>query len=242
MGRMFLADALGVAGSLSCVSKGGGQWASWGIPASMCPRGVELQQCDGTACKVCYANMRGNYRHPNVINAQLRRLEAIENPLWVDAMVALVEVWEYFRWFDSGDVQNLAHLDKIFAIARRCRRTKFWLPTHEPYLIGERLDDIPRNMTVRISADFIEDRPTTPTWGLPTSTIHCWPGEPVPAADGNRKHSVECKAHLRGGCGRCRICWEEVVPNVSYLVHTKHLGARKAWEAWKAQRQERIAA
>ncbi len=99
---------------------------------------------------------------------------------------------------------------------------RHWLPTHEPFIVGAYLDSgetLPDNLCVRISADLIEDRPTTPTWGLPTGTLHRHRGEPVPAASVQRRHSIECRAYQRGGvCGSCRACWDGRVANVSYRL------------------------
>ena len=44
--------------------------------------------------------------------------ESIKNPGWVSAMVHLInsKKSKYFRWHDSGDVQDLDHLNKIFKV------------------------------------------------------------------------------------------------------------------------------
>ena len=101
---------------------------------------------------------------------------------------------------------------------------RFWnaLWRHEPYIVGEYLTihgPFPKNLVVRISADFIEDRPITPTFGQPTSTVHRHKGEPVPAASGLRKDSIECRAYLHENrCGPCRACFSPLVKSVSYLL------------------------
>ena len=45
-----------------------------------------------------------------------RRLQAIESPKWVSAMVVLVTGHPFFRWHDSGDIQSAEHLQKIFEV------------------------------------------------------------------------------------------------------------------------------
>jgi len=218
---MNLTDAMAVIGSLSQTSKGDGSWRSWGIPAQACLRGSDLAKMVGTACRICYAK-KGNYRFSGVNAALFRRLDATSDPRWPEAMaVAIRELsHDHFRWFDSGDLQSASHLDQILEVCRRTQSTRHWLPTHEPFIVGARIDALPKNLCVRISADLIEDRPITPTWGLPTSTVHRFKGEPVPAPTGNPKHSIECSAYRRDGrCGRCRACWDPRVRNVSYLKH-----------------------
>jgi len=197
---------------------------SYGISALDCNRGSELAQIEGTVCERCYAR-RGHYTCKRVAGAHERRIAAIDHPQWVDAMVFLINVYgeRHFRWFDSGDLQSLSHLERIVEVCEHTPSTKHWLPTHEGSLVGtflERGGRIPSNLTIRISADYIEDRPTTPTWGLPTSTVHRFKGEPVPAADGDRRKSVECRAYERANrCGQCRACWDPRVDNISYHQH-----------------------
>jgi len=185
-------------------------------------RGSGLAKVAGSVCSQCYA-LRGRYRTGGVETAHRRRLEALDHPLWPDAMAYLVSAYArggHFRWFDSGDLQGPEHLDKILWVAGKTTNTLHWLPTHEVFVVHEFIGAIPKNLTVRISADFIEDRPTAPTWGLPTSTVHRHPGEPVPAAGGRRRDSIECRAYQKDHrCGPCRACWSPRVPNVSYLLN-----------------------
>lgn len=209
-----------VGGALGRPSKMPGR--AWGISSAECDRGSKLRDVDGTICQVCYA-ARGHYMCGSVVAAHERRLAAIDDPRWVEAMAFQINVLgvEYFRWFDSGDIQSLDHLEKIVEVCLRTRRCSHWLPTHEVGRVGAYLDEweLPDNLCVRISADFIEDRPHE-TWGLPTSTVHLHKGEPVPSASGNRKESIECTAYLRDNhCGHCRACWEPAVQNVSYPKH-----------------------
>jgi hypothetical protein len=62
----------------------------------------------GSTCEGCYAT-KGCYVFPVVQAAQYRRLAAIKNPLWVEAMATLInsKKSKYFRWHDSGDVQDV---------------------------------------------------------------------------------------------------------------------------------------
>jgi hypothetical protein len=122
--------AIAIAGNLTNTTKM--PCKSYGLPAlTSCNVGAKLAQLDGSICSKCYANGKGNYRFPVVKNAQQRRLESLTHPDWVDAMVTLVGDDRYFRWHDSGDVQDAAHFTNIVAVCRRTRGTKHWLPTRE---------------------------------------------------------------------------------------------------------------
>lgn len=209
-----------VGSSLGRASKMPG--STWGISAAACKRGQELARIPGSVCAKCYA-ARGHYSGPTVVAAHERRLAGVSDPRWARAMAYLIRAYDqrWFRWFDSGDIQDRAHLDKIVAVAKATRKTRHWLPTHEADLVGDYLADkggFPDNLTVRLSADYIEDRATTPTHGLPTATVHKFKGEPVEFT--RRNDSIECRAYLRGNtCGTCRACWDTRVQNVSFPLH-----------------------
>lgn len=208
-----------VGGDLGSPSKMPGM--SWGISAAECNRGSELKSEPGSVCAVCYADNRGHYGCTTVVNAHRRRLRGLDHPRWVEAMAFLINVWgvQWFRWFDSGDLQSFEHLAKICAVCRKTSRTRHWLPTHERELVREYLETrrFPSNLTVRISADYI-GQPPGDSFGLPTSTVNVRKGEPVQV--GRRKDSIECRAYTRGNhCGHCRACWDQRVPNVSYPKH-----------------------
>jgi hypothetical protein len=72
---------------------------------------------------------------PVVQAAQYRRLEAIKSPLWVGAMALLInsKKSKWFRWHDSGDIQDVDHLLKIFAVCKLTPDTRHWLPTREAW-------------------------------------------------------------------------------------------------------------
>jgi hypothetical protein len=84
---MNTTEALKLVGGLSKPSKMPG-WA-YGIPAAECKTGKKLQEVPGSTCFGCYAT-KGCYVFPVVQAAQYRRLAAIKNPLWVEAMATLI--------------------------------------------------------------------------------------------------------------------------------------------------------
>ena len=119
-----------IGGSLSKPSKMPG-W-SIGLPAKECKTGGKLQQVKGSVCFDCYA-MKGCYVFKVVQDAQYRRLAAIRSPAWVDAMAHLINSKkpDVFRWHDSGDVQDLEHLQKIYSVFRLTPSKRHCLPTRE---------------------------------------------------------------------------------------------------------------
>jgi hypothetical protein len=133
-----------IGGSLSKPSKMPG-W-SIGLPAKECKTGGKLQKVPGSVCFDCYA-LKGCYVFKVVQDAQYRRLAAIKSPDWVQAMAHLINSKkpDVFRWHDSGDVQDLDHLQKIYEVCRLTPSKRHWLPTREAW-IKDHLQDKPNNL------------------------------------------------------------------------------------------------
>lgn len=185
---------------------------AYNLPASRCLQGGKLQGIAGTTCSGCYA-MKNRYSFSNVKTAMENRYQSLHNPAWKHAMKELIRRQEksgYFRWHDSGDIQTLKHLQDIVWIAEQLPSIQFWLPTREIRLLKEYIDGggvIPDNLTVRISAFFV-DTTIRPLPGTVTSSVV------TDAA------SADCPASRQGNkCLDCRQCWNRSVSNVAYPIH-----------------------
>jgi len=196
-------EALKLVGGLSKPSKMPG-WA-YGLPAAECKTGSKLVDVTGSTCEGCYAN-KGCYVFPVVQAAQYRRLAAIENPLWVEAMVTLInsKKSKWFRWHDSGDIQSPEHLKKIYQVCELTPETRHWLPTREAWT-KKYLKNKPANLVLRFSMPMV-DQEAAESWSN-TSTVVSGKGRTCPAPDQNNE------------CGDCRACWDPVVKNVAYGKH-----------------------
>ena len=199
---MKTSEAWKIVGGLSKPSKMPG-W-SIGLPAKECKTGSKLRQVKGSTCYDCYA-LKGCYVFKVVQDAQYKRLEAVKSPLWVAAMTILInsKKSKWFRWHDSGDVQDLNHLNKIFDVCRLTPSIKHWMPTREAW-IKEHVSRAPDNLIIRFSMPMI-DQPAAGSWPN-TSTVVT--------------SGATCPAPSQGGkCGNCRQCWDPAVKVVSYGKH-----------------------
>jgi hypothetical protein len=226
-------EAARIAGSLGFPTKMPG--TSYGLSAHDCITGGKLAAIEGSTCHDCYA-MKGHYVYANVAKAHAKRLAAISDPLWTDAMVTMLHhahvvrlpkrrdgtpiAVGYHRWHDSGDLQSVEHLDKIVEIARRLPQIKFWLPTRELTIVREWMytkakggvvrvsQVIPNNLLIRVSSTMVDDKPRG-AWPW-TSTVH----------DQVKPFGRTCPAPTQGNeCRACRACWSAEIANVSYHKH-----------------------
>ena len=195
-------EAWTLVGGLSKPSKMPG-W-SIGIPAKECKTGKKLRQIKNSVCEGCYA-LKGCYVFKVVQEAQYKRLEAIQHPDWVEAMATLINSKkpDVFRWHDSGDVQDVQHLEKIFEVCRLTPSKRHWMPTREAW-IKDHMKDAPANLVVRFSSPMIDQGPVK-SWAN-TSTVST-KSRSCPAPDNNNE------------CGDCRACWDPLVKNIEYGKH-----------------------
>ena len=181
---------------------------AYGIPAAECKTGAKLRLIPNSVCAGCYA-LKGNYaRFPAIVQAQYKRLESIQDPRWVEAMAVVinsqaVSKHKVFRWHDSGDVQDEAHLMKIFAVCKLTPETRHWLPTREAW-VKHFLPQCPQNLVIRFSAPMV-NQAAPDTWPNTSTVVTAGATCPAPTQDN------ECKD--------CRACWDPAVKNVAYGQH-----------------------
>jgi len=200
---MLKKEAREITGGLSKPSKMPGP--AHNLPAWNCITGQKLVNKPGSVCSGCYA-MKNRYRFTNVREAMDRRLQALQDPRWVDAMVTLIKDQDWFRWHDSGDIQSMEHLKNIFKVCKQTPNTKHWMPTREAKFLKD-IDPatVPTNLIIRMSSHMIDQGPVT-FWPW-TSTVTSQDGRTCPAPDQGNE------------CGSCRACWDRSTPNVCYGKH-----------------------
>ena len=202
---MLKKEAKKITGGLSAPSKMPGP--AFNLPAQACITGSKLVKVPGSVCHGCYA-LKGRYRFPNVKEALQRRLAALMDPRWVDAMVVLIDKEPFFRWHDSGDLQSVQHLKNIFEVCKATPKTAHWLPTRESRFL--KLMDpevVPKNLKIVLS-DHMNDQQVAPTWWPYTSGV-------------TTSHElVTCPASKQGNkCLDCRKCWDR---NTKRVIYGKH--------------------
>ena len=207
-----------------------------GYPAKKaCPLGKKLCDVPGSVCSQCYAQ-GGQYQFPVVRAAQDRRYHKLKSAMrtgageerWINGISTRLQAMRipWFRWHDSGDLQNMQHLMMIFEVANRTPKMRHWIPTKELVLVRKFLENdgrIPDNVNIRISAPMIGQR-ITPA-GMTTSSV----SDPQGKENGKvvADPGFQCPAtyehdrpeKTKGRCMDCRACWERSVPNVDYELH-----------------------
>ena len=199
---MLIKEAKEIIVSLSRPSKMPG--LSYSLPAATCKTGSKLAQVEGSTCYNCYAK-KGCYVFSNVQEVLYKRQAATRHPLWVRAMVASIWKTSHMRWHDSGDVQDLKHLAKIFKVARLTPHIQHWMPTREAW-IKKYLNKKPDNLVIRFSAAMVDgDAPAS--WPNTSTVVTNAAQATCPAPQQDNK------------CLDCRKCWDPKIKNVAYHAH-----------------------
>ena len=182
------------------------------LSAEKCITGSKLAKIKDTVCEDCYA-LKGAYRYPVVKKKMGERMGFFNASNFIPAMVMELNRTksDYFRWFDSGDIQSMRMLPNIVKIAVAVPTTTFWLPTKENKMVASYLKKhgaFPNNLIVRVSAPMIDGQP--PKRFELTSTVH----------KNEAPIDHECNAHNQDNkCMDCRACWNPSIKNISYKYH-----------------------
>src|SRR5712691_5105382 len=176
-------EALAICGPLS--KPGKMPCRGYALPAQRCRLGSFLQQLPKAVCHYCYA-LRGRYLFPKVRAAMEKRISSLTDPRWVEAVSTLIYRSQdrYFRWHDSGDLQNIEHLRNIIHVCTNLAHIKFWLPTREYQTVEAYRrcgGKIPSNLCIRYSTHLI-DGPLPFRYRLPVSTVCSQKGSISPGA------------------------------------------------------------
>ena len=199
---MKTSEAIKITGTLSKPSKMPG--FSYGIPAKECKTGSKLRKVPGSTCYNCYA-LKGCYVFKVVQEAQYKRLASLKREPWTTAMAAQInsKKVKFFRWHDSGDVQDLDHLNKIYEVCRLTPSVKHWMPTREAWT-RDHAARAPENLTIRFSMPMV-NQPAAGSWPNTSTVVTAGATCPAPKQDN------ECKD--------CRNCWNKEIKNISYGQH-----------------------
>jgi len=175
---------------------------SYNLPAAACQTGAKLRLVPDTPCYKCYA-FKGRYNFPNVKDALARRLKSLDHPQWVEAMTTLIKKKKHFRWHDSGDLQSVQHLIKIFEVCANTPDTMHWLPTQERRYLPINWSH-PKNLVIRLSNAKNNSKPGN-AWSHWSTVVDT---------------GGDCPASKQGNiCGSCRRCWNPEVKHVTYPKH-----------------------
>ena len=212
---MKLKELKEAVGSLSAPSKM--PCSGYSIPAKECNVGSRLVGVENSTCSGCYA-LKGRYVFPNVENAMYVRYNALmhDTELWAKNMITYIDKYRkgdknFFRWHDSGDVQNINHLNAINDIALALPHIKFWLPTREIKIVRSwqlMHGQFAPNLIVRISAHMNDQQPNHKITGFASGV-----------EDKNKElNGYKCPApNQENQCKDCRACW-----TAETVIYHKH--------------------
>ena len=187
---------------------------SWSLQAgTSCPGSAGAEVCDG-----CYA-LKGMYRFPVVKDARSYNQSDYKKDDWTFRMISKVNKLDYFRWFDSGDVETRELADKIHTVIQGTPSVQHWLPTRSDKIAkissGIKNIELLPNVAVRRSADNI---------GLTKPErlgVNSYVIKPDDIANAKLLGITVCPVTLPGStqksCDLCTLCYTS--SSVAYLLH-----------------------
>lgn len=184
---------------------------SWSLQAvETCPGSIKPDGGLVDACSKCYAD-KGFYKMKPAKNLRIHNKQDWKRDDWVSNMVEYMDLLQYFRWFDSGDIYTIVLAKKILKVCELTPWVKHWIPTRshkfEKFMpIFNKLRAL-SNVSIRFSSDSTKGEYIK---GLHGSTII--PNEYF------KTDAFICRANTRGHkCGPCRACWNKDIPIIAYI-------------------------
>jgi hypothetical protein len=194
----------------------------WSLGARIsCPGSVNPDGSIVDVCKSCYAT-KGMYRFPVVKNARkINKADYMEED-WVERMVAEVSKYDYFRWFDSGDIETTVLAAKIAAVIVDTPTTNHWLPTR-----SDKIPEIARAGLFRFkkSVGFsnVALRPSADHIGLNNKEregVNSFVIKPEEIFEAKRRGIHVCPVGVnptQKSCDTCTMCYTDA--EVAYVLH-----------------------
>jgi hypothetical protein len=172
--------------------------------------------------------MKGAYAWKNTQAALLRRYNAWNNnPGFVADFVTLLirkasrvpKHKRYFRWFPSGDLQNVQMLADIVRICHSTPEVNHYLPTKEHGIVSEYITKhgkLPDNLALRLSMPNVDQLPWSQESDKRLRLMDNGVSYSAVVTDG----TSNCPAYSQDNkCGDCRKCWDKSVPTIKYKLH-----------------------
>jgi len=197
----------------------GKRTGSWSLPAGeSCPGSKDVEVCKG-----CYAK-KGMYRFPVVKAVREYNKSDYHNDDWIERMVAKVKKFDYFRWFDSGDIETPELAKKISEVIGKTPNVKHWLPTRSDKIssinkvitLWKPINSLTNggNVSLRLSADNIGFKKERP--GVNSYVIR-----PADLSEAKKRSIYICPVTLPGStqksCDTCTYCYGNGA--VAYVLH-----------------------
>ena len=188
---------------------------SFDLPLSTCKN-----RCMYNNIEICYA-MPKNNRHeyyPSRKNKLRRNLKLIRSNKFITKLTkAIIKSKSlYFRFFSSGQLENLDQLIKVLNVCRICKNVKFCLMCNNEIIYTQLIQSkikIPSNVNLLLSnyipnektPIFIKDYFIKFGIGVTQSTI--------------KKSLTTCNASLKNGlkCNTCTDCYNK--KDITFKIH-----------------------
>ncbi len=193
---------------------------SWSLPAgTSCPGAKGAEVCEG-----CYAK-KGMYRFPVVKNVREHNKQDYHRDNWVDDMVKEVSKYDYFRWFDSGDIETPELATKIRQVVSATQGVKHWIPTRSDKILKIKvvLDGIIPPHTSIGNFVGVAVRPSADNIGLNNNErpgVNSYVIRDTDLFEAKRQGIFVCPVttdKTRTSCDTCTMCYTNA--KVAYLVH-----------------------
>ena len=189
---------------------------SFDLPLSTC-----FNRCEYYKISVCYSKNNPRLRYKKKILKNLRNLKLIRSLKFVKVVSyeILKDNCRKFRFFSSGQIENLEQLIKVLKVCKNCYMVKFAIMVNSDIIISQLIQSdykIPTNANLLLSNYEINKK--TPELilnyllenniGVTQTTL--------------KKKLATCQASTvkNGHCGNCEKCYYD--KDITFKIHGRH--------------------
>ena len=181
------------------------------------------KNCDYADSKICYA--RNNPRMRIYLKKKYANNEKLlnsKNFVSVIKKEILLSNFRKVRFFSSGDLYELSHLEKIIQLCQELPKIDFWLSTHNDYVLNSYYEfkrNTLDNLNIILSNKAINQE-------FPEFLKLFWNTKNIYTSQTtNKKNKSNCHSSINHeSCGSCENCFNKM--NITYFLHGKYAEKR----------------
>ena len=189
---------------------------SFDLPLSTCK-----DRCLYHDKSVCYAKNNPRLRYKAKILKNLRNLKLIRGLKFVKVVTneILRDNCRKFRFFSSGQIENIDQLIKVLQVCKNCHMVKFAIMVNSDIIISQLIQSgykIPKNANLLLSnyepnkktPEFMKNYLIKSNIGVTQTTLK------------NKLATCEASKGKNGHCGNCEKCYYD--KDISFKVHGRY--------------------
>ena len=189
---------------------------SFDLPLSTC-----FDRCEYYNISVCYAKNNRRLKYKKKVLKNIRNLKLIRSTKFVKVLTKeiLKDNCRKFRFFSSGQIENIDQLIKVLDVCKICKMVKFAIMVNSDIIISQLIQSrykIPKNANLLLSnyepnkktPEFMKNYLIKSNIGVTQTTLS------------KKLSTCEASKVKNGHCGTCEKCYYD--KDITFKIHGRY--------------------